>query len=300
MPPSSEDRSWTADLLDRLDEVTVVAPLSPAIAHDVITRVKTFGFALVRSEPCATSPAAIATRADELQRLGEALGTPVIQSPRRELVEDVKDYSDLEVSDDRGYRSGGELLPHSDPPSLIVLHCVRAAKSGGESSLVSVASIVDRMTATNPELVEELFADFATWRVAGQYGIAEPGLSDHERPVLARHNDVLSCVLYRPFLEQAATARQRPLTASQIAALDLFEHHSLSKDLTLRFVLRPGDTLVLHNRSVLHARTDYVDWPDFNARRHLLRMWIDAPDDFPVHPAHELGDFFAPRATQNA
>lgn len=300
MSKSSEHRLWTADLLDRLEEVIVVASLSPAIADDVIKRVKQFGFALVRSEPCTASPESIKTRSDELRRLGEALGTPVMQSSRMELVEDVKDYSDLETSDDRGYRSGGELLPHSDPPSLIVLHCLRPAKSGGESSLVSVATIVDRMTSTNPELVEELFADFATWRVAGQHGIAEAGPGDDERPVLARHNDVLSCELYRPFLEQAAKAQQRVLTDRQIAALDLFEQHSMSTDLTLKFVLRQGDTLVLHNRSVLHARTDYVDWPDIDARRHLLRLWIDSPTRFPVHRAHELGDFFAPRTTLDA
>ena len=79
----------------------------------------------------------------------------------------------------------------------------------------------------------------------------------------------------------------------QIAALDFFETCSFADDLTLRFVLRPGQTLVLHNRSVLHARTDYADWPELHRRRHLLRMWIDAPESFPVHPVHELGDLFA-------
>ena len=53
----------------------------------------------------------------------------------------------------------------------------------------------------------------------------------------------------------------------------------------------------MHNRSVLHARTDYADWPEFGRRRHLLRTWIDAPVTFPVHPAHQLGNFFAPLPT---
>jgi Taurine catabolism dioxygenase TauD, TfdA family len=58
-----------------------------------------------------------------------------------------------------------------------------------------------------------------------------------------------------------------------------------------------GENLVLHNRTVLHARTDYVDWPEMHRRRHLLRVWIDAPNALPVHPSHELGDFFAARGT---
>lgn len=286
--------SWTAELADRLEEPTVVAPLAPAIVDDVAIRVKRFGFAIVRSEPCATDAVSLRARSNELQRFGDVLGTPVVQSPRNELVEDVKDYSDMEPSDDRGYRSGGELSPHSDPPTLILLHCVRPAKVGGETSLVSVAAIVERMTETDPELVDELFDEFPTWRVAGQHGIAEAGPGDRKQPVLARQDGVLSCVLYRPFIEQAACARGEPLTERQVAALDLFEQQSTSPDLTLRFILQPGDTLVLHNRSVLHARTDYTDWPDLDRRRLLLRMWIDSPDQFSVHPAHELGDFFSP------
>ena len=77
-------------------------------------------------------------------------------------------------------------------------------------------------------------------------------------------------------------------------ALDLFEEFSRSDQLTLGFVLQPGQTLVLHNRSVLHARTDLLDWPELERRRHLLRMWIDAPATFPVHLDHELRDSLAP------
>ena len=217
----------------------------------------------------------------------------MIQSPRNELVEDVKDYSDIEDTDDRGYRSGGELLPHSDPPTLILLHTVTSAKAGGETSLVSVAAIVDRMNRSDPALVDELFGEFPAWRVAGQYGQTDAGPSEESKPVLARRDDVLSCVLYRPFIERAAAALGQPLRDRQIAALDRFERESTSTELTVRFVLQPGETVVLHNRAVLHARTDYVDHEALDQRRHLLRMWIDAPLAFPVDPAHELGDFFA-------
>jgi hypothetical protein len=218
-----------------------------------------------------------------------------VQSPRLELVEDVKDYSDVETTDDRGYRSGGELLPHSDPPTLIVLHSLCTARHGGESSLVKVSDIVDRMLATRPDLVDELMAPLPDWQVAGQYGNADAGPGT-PRPVLARHNGTLSCVLYRPYVKKGAAATGVVLSARQIEALDLFEALSLAPELTMRFVLQPGQTVVLHNRSVLHARTDFSDWPEMHRRRHLLRLWIDAPAALPVHPDHELGDFFAPRA----
>jgi alpha-ketoglutarate-dependent taurine dioxygenase len=291
----TQPQAWDAKLGAQLGQVTIVAPLDPALVTDTVDVVRRFGFAIIESPPSELSGEAIERRSDQLLAFGDTLGVPVAQSPRRALVEDVKDYSDVDEHDDnRGYRSGGELTPHSDPPTLILLHCLQPARTGGESSLVSVASIVERMEQRAPGSVDELFAPLPDWSVAGQYGISEEGPAPHHRPVLTRHEGVLSCVLYRPYIERAAEAIGAPLSPAQRAALDLFEECSASHDLTLRFVLQPGQTLVLHNRSVLHARTDFVDWPELDRRRHLLRMWIDAPETFPVHPDHELGDFFAP------
>jgi hypothetical protein len=269
--------------------------LSADVAPLVIDQVRIEGYAVVRSAPCDLTAEAIRHRSEDLFEFGTALGTPLVQSPRRELVEDVKDYSDIDpTTDGRGYRSGGELSPHSDPPTLIVLHCVQKAKQGGESSLVKVSAIVDRMRTVDTELVDALFEPFPDWLVEGQYGIAEARVGE-PRAILTKRNNVMSCVLYRPFVERAAEAMGVPLTEKQRAALDLFEKCSMADDLTIRFTLQPGETLVLHNRTVLHARTDYVDWPELDRRRHLLRMWIDAPQAFPVDPDHALGDFFAPK-----
>ena len=60
----------------------------------------------------------------------------------------------------------------------------------------------------------------------------------------------------------------------QKEALDLFQQQSLSEELTLRLTLQPGQTIILLNRCVLHARTDFEDHSEINMRRHLLRMWV--------------------------
>jgi hypothetical protein len=286
---------FNSHVSDLLHDQLLTAPLNATLGPLALSTVRHEGFAVIQSEPADLTTEGIAERSRALHEFGAALGTPVFQSPRRELVEDVKDYSDIETTDDRGYRSGGELLPHSDPPTLIILHCLQKAKEGGHSILVRVQTIVDQMMTVDPKLVDELFGLFPDWRVAGQYGITDAGPSSDLRPVLQRHNGILSCVLYRPFIEKAALALGTPLSEEQVAALDLFEACSLDDRLAITFMLEPGQTLVLHNRSVLHARTNFVDWPELDRRRHLLRMWIDAPRALPVHPSHELGDFFMPR-----
>lgn len=279
--------AWTASFVEDLDAATIPGGL-PASTEDpqpVIDCLHRFGFAIVDGTEVAAP--------SDIEAFARALGTPVPQSPRAEMIEDVRDMSDRET-DDRGYRSGGELGPHTDPPTLLLLHAVTPARSGGASRIVSVAAIVERLAAEAPERAAVLFEEFPRWQVAGQHGRAAAGPDPQPAPVLARHDGVVTCLLYRPFVELAAEATGRPLTAEQVAALDAFERWSHAPELTLEFQLTPGQTLVLHNRTVLHARTDYVDWPELDRRRHLRRMWIDSPDRFPAAPSHALGDLFSP------
>lgn len=86
-----------------LQEVTVVAPLSPLSAQACINTVQKFGFCIMESPPCSTTTPALAARRSELHTFGEALGVVLKQSPRDEPVEDIKDFSDLDTQkDDRG------------------------------------------------------------------------------------------------------------------------------------------------------------------------------------------------------
>lgn len=41
---------------------------------------------------------------------------------------------------------------------------------------------------------------------------------------------------------------------------------------------RPGDIQLLKNSVILHKRTEYEDWQDPTRKRHLLRLWLAAPD----------------------
>jgi hypothetical protein len=280
---------WDAGLADHLDEVRHDGdrPLD-ALVEPTLASLRSHGFALLGSLDRGR-PGSVAER---LQGLGERLGRIVPQSPRGEMIEDVRDVSDIEERDDRGYRSGGELSPHSDPPTLIILHCVTAARSGGESHLVNVGAIRARIATEDPAALDTLYQPFPMWRVEGQGG-RPAGPDDRSIPVLAERGGITSCVLYRPYIELGADALDTPLTSDQVSALDAFDRHSHDPTLALRFTLSPGETLVLHNRAVLHARTDFDDHPELARRRHLLRLWIDAPDALPADPAHELGDIFA-------
>ena len=49
------------------------------------------------------------------------------------------------------------------------------------------------------------------------------------------------------------------LTAKQVAALDYFAALADSQELRMDYVLQRGDIQLLHNHSIVHARTAYID-----------------------------------------
>ncbi len=63
-------------------------------------------------------------------------------------------------------------------------------------------------------------------------------------------------------------------SAIQQELLDHYEEIARSPDLYLEMDLEPGDIQLVSNHSVLHARTDYEDWPEPERRRHLLQLWL--------------------------
>ena len=45
-------------------------------------------------------------------------------------------------------------------------------------------------------------------------------------------------------------------------------------DLQVEFGLEPGQMYFINNRWILHNRTAFVDHPELEQRRHLVRLWL--------------------------
>jgi hypothetical protein len=68
------------------------------------------------------------------------------------------------------------------------------------------------------------------------------------------------------------------MTADQTAALEMLESIANDPALYLDMEFRPGDIQWLKNSVILHKRTGYEDWDEPHRKRHLLRLWLAAPD----------------------
>ena len=72
------------------------------------------------------------------------------------------------------------------------------------------------------------------------------------------------------------------LTEAHLEALDLFDALADDPELHFGMQLEPGDMQFVYNHSQLHDRTGFLDWPERERRRHLLRLWLSLPGDRPL------------------
>jgi hypothetical protein len=81
-----------------------------------------------------------------------------------------------------------------------------------------------------------------------------------------------------------------PLSEAQKHAAQVLEDTCVR--LSLHIILDIGDIQFLSNAHVLHARTEYKDFPPPAPRRHLMRLWLSTPEDeggwrLPFHDSRE-------------
>ena len=128
------------------------------------------------------------------------------------------------------------------------------------------------MMRRRPDLAKLLYEPFYVDR-RGEEG---PGDTPYYlTPIFNNYNGKLFIRYNRVYIEFAQRFPEAPrLTQAQIDALDLFD--ALCRDDSLRFdmELQTGDMQFVNNYVVLHSRTQYLDYPEADRKRHLLRLWL--------------------------
>jgi alpha-ketoglutarate-dependent taurine dioxygenase len=64
------------------------------------------------------------------------------------------------------------------------------------------------------------------------------------------------------------------LTDVENELFDLYDGIAATPGFFIDMDLEPGDIQLLSNHTVIHSRTDYVDYAEPDRKRHLLRLWI--------------------------
>ena len=202
--------------------------------------------------------------------LGLHLGVPVRQNPRGDLLDTVMNVGDPKDKKTRVYETNLYLPYHSDPSDVVGLLCVRKARSGGLSSLVSVAAIYNEILEKHPEYLGLYYRPMYFAHLCEPM----PSLS----PIFSHNEGKLSCRYLRQYLELGHEIRSLPLSRVEIEALDLFDSIMHRPDIRLDMMLEPGDLQFANNYAVLHSRTEFEDDTSPALHRKMLRLWLKMPN----------------------
>lgn len=240
------------------------------------------GFALLRGLPVEDMGTELSAAA--FYGLGQHMGSARSQNAKGHILGHVCDLG-LNPDDPsaRIYQTTARQTFHTDSTDIVGLICLKTAKSGGESMLVSAMTIYNIMRETAPDLALELFQPNAIDR-RGEVPVGMKGY--YMLPPLTWHEGKLSVHYARRYIDSAQRFDDAPrLSEKRIAALDMFDALANDPANKLDMEFRPGDVQLVHNHVLLHDRLGYEDWPELDRRRHLLRLWLCSPAARPLPEA---------------
>ena len=211
--------------------------------------------------------------------LGQLLGEPFVQNVQGTLLYDVRDTGQDVASGARFSVTSYESSFHTDNSfgdsilDYVGLLCLKTARSGGISQNVSGYAVHNSLLREHPDVLALLYQP---WHVDRRGGFREGESPTVRRPIIEWENGGLVIRYLRYWIEVGHEKAGEPLTAEQRRALDVFDAVLARPELRVEFSLRPGQAYFINNRWILHNRTAFVDHPEPELRRHLVRLWLRA------------------------
>jgi hypothetical protein len=244
------------------------------------------GFALLRRLPVERY--SLVESAALFMGIGTHFGHARSQNAKGHVLGHVRDLG-LSSTDPtvRIYQTRERQTFHTDSCDVVGLLCLREARAGGDSLLVSALTLFNELRRSRPDLLARLLRPMAHDR----RGEVPEGQKPYFMiPVFSWQDGELTVFYQRQYFDSAQRFEDAPrLTAEDIEALDAFDALANDPRLHMSMRLAPGDLQFVHNHVMLHDRTGFEDHDDPAQRRHLLRLWLAVPG------ARELPAAFAAR-----
>ncbi len=218
--------------------------------------------------------------------LGQHLGAPEAQDKAGALLHVVTDTgANVATTDNiRSFQTNDELTFHTDGADIFALLCLRPAKTGGSSRLVSSVAVYNEAHRRRPDLAAVLRAPFHfDARAQNPWDRKVQSV-----PIFTVHDGLVSALYKRRYIELGQRFEEVPrLTSAQIEAMDLLDEISNDPAFHLALQLKPGDLEIANNATCFHARYDYEDHAAPEKKRCMLRLWLSLPNGRPLPQAFE-------------
>lgn len=203
---------------------------------------------------------------------GHHLGIPGAQNPMGDLLGHVRDTgADPEARDVRQYRTAAHIPFHCDAADVVGLLCLRAARKGGSSRIVSSVSVYNELLRRRPDLVDRLYEPFLM-DTKGQGGVDYFGVTP------TRYADGrLRTFWHSDYFRTVSAFPDVHLDAHGAELLEVYDAIADEPEYRVDMDFLPGDVQLISNHTILHSRTAYEDHDEPERKRHLLRLWLSLP-----------------------
>jgi alpha-ketoglutarate-dependent taurine dioxygenase len=211
--------------------------------------------------------------------LSSMVARPVAQKLDGTMIYDVHDTGAqaLPGSGIRPDKTNIEIRFHIDnaynttPPEIVGLLCLKTAKSGGTSRVLSFHTVHNALLARHPEHLPRLYQPFWFDRQK-EFFSGEP--ETYFAPVFEDEEGELRARFSVHQINGGYAMKGKPVdnegAAALAAALDIFEE----PDIAMNFEFAPGEIQFVDNRTLGHSRTEFEDYAEPERRRHLVRLWL--------------------------
>ncbi|KAJ4220992.1 hypothetical protein NW759_007062 [Fusarium solani] len=179
---------------------------------------------------------------------------------------------------------------HTDVDSgpILALFMEKKSKSGGNQHLSSFWTIYNSLARESPEVIRELASNWH-WEMPDKENLDGPNIVLPSRPIIGKADGRMQINFAKAYVagdpKYPMNKGSPSLSPSQEAALkvlsDTARKHSLQLD------AKAGDLVLVNNLSIMHARDAFVDDVVSGEVRHVLRLWLQDQDSWPV--ASSLG-----------
>ncbi|KAJ4172579.1 hypothetical protein NW754_002781 [Fusarium falciforme] len=174
------------------------------------------------------------------------------------------------------------------PGPILALFMEKKSKSGGNQHLSSFWTIYNSLARESPEVIRELASSWH-WEMPDKENLGGPNIVLPSRPIIGKADGRMQINFAKAYVagdpKYPMNKGSPSLSPSQEAALkvlsDTARKHSLQLD------AKAGDLVLVNNLSIMHARDAFVDDVVSGEIRHVLRLWLQDQDSWPV--ASSLG-----------
>lgn len=209
--------------------------------------------------------------------LAQLVSRPVAQSWDGKVIYDVRDLGKPPGNGVRPDITNAKQNFHTDnsynlyPPDYVGLLCVRPAMEGGISSIVSFYSVYNEMLARHPELVERLYQPYLFDRQR-EHAPGDPRLLSH--PLFQTRDGRTLCRLSHRHVVTGYTMAGQEMDECGKQALHALESIMMEPRFAREFFFEAGQIQIVDNTRLGHRRTAFVDYPEEDRKRHLVRLWL--------------------------